>query len=78
MVYLPKILYIIKLEGSVFMLQPIWIEDKKLICPICKQEVKEYPPDCIGQAKFKCLHCNNFVMFKMYNGLYISWIIDEF
>ncbi|MFA5208341.1 MAG: hypothetical protein WC428_06890 [Candidatus Paceibacterota bacterium] len=60
------------------MLQPISIENEKLLCPRCKTEVEEYPPDDTKQAKFECRHCKSSVVFKKRNNLYLSWITDEF
>ena len=40
------------------------IINKKFLCPICWNEVKEYPQTDILRGKFKCLSCSNIINLK--------------
>lgn len=60
------------------MLQSILAEDKKLLCPRCGAEVKEYPPEEMKQAKFTCSKCKSLIVFVKKDDKYITWISGEF
>lgn len=64
--------------GGGILLQPIWIEDLKLKCPRCKNEVLDHTIDEKRQSEFVCIHCKSKVRFAKEKNKYIAWIIDEF
>lgn len=60
------------------MLQPIQIYDEKLICPVCKKEVQEYPPGNMQQGEYTCLNCNSRIRFYKHEDKYHSWVTGQF
>lgn len=65
------------MDGGILMLQPIRSIDAKLLCPCCKNEVSEYPPETIKQGEFNCLKCGSVVRFKKKVNIYIAWITNR-